>query len=208
MKLPEPLQPSEALISGYLERWGQLENYRLQESSLSLLFNELCPESKSIEHILLKVSTLNDFYSTNIFDTYSVARHILDTNVDSRLEARDYSLVNDIARVTIKGKVRNFYSFASKYCSHHKPESFPIYDSFVETMLLHYQSVNRFSEFKKDDIKTYQRFVEIIRGFQTYYRLGMFSLREIDIFLWLAGKEYFPRNYKRRITRRLTQIAN
>ena len=157
---------------------------------------------------MLKVSTLNDFYSTNIFDTYSVARHILDTNVDSRLEAKDYSLVNDIARVSIKGKVRNLYSFASKYCSHHKPESFPIYDSFVETMLLHFQSVSRFSEFKKDDIKTYERFVEIIRSFQTYYELGMFSLREIDIYLWLAGKEYFPRNYKRRVTRQPAQIAN
>lgn len=206
--MPEPHQPSEALISSYLERWGRLENYRLQEESLSLLFNEFCPKNKSIEHILLKVSTLNDFYSTNIFDTYSVARHILDANVDSRLEAKDYSLVNDIARVSIKGKVRNFYSFASKYCSHHRPEDFPICDSFVETMLLHYQSVNKFGEFKKDDIKNYERFVEIIRSFQTYYKLRMFSLKEIDIFLWLAGKEYFPRNYKRRIKEEPMQIAN
>ena len=167
---------------------------------MSLLFNQLCSENKSIEHILLKVSTLNDFYSTNIFDTYSVARHILNLNVDSRLEAKDYSLVNDIARVSIKGKVRNFYAFSSKYCSHHRPESFPIYDSFVEKMLLHYQSVSGFGEFRKDDLKNYSRFIEIIRSFQTYYKLAKFSLREIDVFLWLVGKEYFPRNYKRRLT--------
>ena len=205
--MPEPLEPSQALVSNYLERWEQLENYRLQEGSLGLLFHRLCSENKSLEHILLKVSTLNDFYSTNIFDTYSVAKHILSADVDSRLEAKDYSLVNDIARVSIKGKVRNFYSFASKYCSHHRPESFPIYDSFVEKMLLHYQSVSRFGEFKKDDLKNYERFIEVIRSFQTYYKLEKFSLREIDVFLWLAGKQYFPRNYKRGISRRSIEDA-
>jgi hypothetical protein len=205
--MPEPPKPSSAVVFNYLERWELLENYRLQESSLSLLFNKLCPENKSIEHILLKVSTLNDFYSTNIFDTYSTARHILNLNVDSRLEAKDYSLVNDIARVPIKGKVRNFYAFASKYCSHHRPEAFPIYDFFVEKMLLHYQSTSGFGEFKKDDLKNYDRFMEIIKSFQTYYKLAKFSLREIDVFLWLVGKECFPRNYKGRPSTGPSQLA-
>lgn len=205
--MPEPPEPSSALVFSYLERWEQLENYRLQEGSLSLLFHRLCPENKSIEHILLKVSTLNDFYSTNIFDTYSVATHILNLNVDSRLEAKDYALVNDIARVSIKGRVRNFYAFASKYCSHHRPESFPIYDFFVEKMLLHYQSITGFGEFRKDDFKNYDRFIEIIRSFQTYYKLAKFSLREIDVFLWLVGREYFPRNYKRRLSMRRSQVT-
>jgi hypothetical protein len=198
--MPEPPEPSSAVVFGYLERWEHLENYRLQEGSLSLLFNKLCPENKSIEHILLKVSTLNDFYSTNIFDTYSVATHILNLNVDSRLETKDYSLVNDIAKVSMKGKIRNFYAFASKYCSHHRPESFPIYDFFVEKMLRHYQSISGFGEFRRDDLKNYERFIEIIRSFQTHYKLAKFSLREIDVFLWMVGKEFFPRNYKRRLS--------
>ena len=32
--------------------------------------------------------------------------------------ADDYSIVNDIAKIAIKKADKNFYSFASKYCSH------------------------------------------------------------------------------------------
>lgn len=151
--IAKPLTPCPSIISEYLDKWKQLENYRLQEASLGLLFHGLCPENKKIEHILLKVSALNDFYSTNIFDTYSVAKHILTKDVDARLEANDYSLVNDIAQIAIKAKTKNFYSFASKYCSHHKPNSYPIFDSFVEKMMLHYKSVDSFNGFDKIDLK-------------------------------------------------------
>ena len=194
--MPEPLTPNPSLLSEYLGKWEQLENYRLQEVSLGLLFHSLCPENKKIEHVLLKVSALNDFYSTNIFDTYSVAKHILKKDIDARLETNDYSLVNDIAKISIKGKVKNFYSFASKYCSHHKPTSYPIFDSFVEKMMLYYKKADSFNSFEKVDLKDYCRFIEIIKGFQSFYKLEKFSLREIDIFFWLAGKEWFPRKYK------------
>lgn len=191
----KPLIPSPSLLSEYLVKWQQLENYRLQESSLGLLFHSLCPNNKKIEHVLLKVSALNDFYSTNIFDTYSVAKHIVKNDIDARLKVNDFSLVNDIAKILIKGRTKNFYSFASKYCSHHKPSSYPIYDSFVEKMMLYYKKVDGFNSFNKVDLKNYERFIEIIKSFQHYYKLQKFSLREIDIFLWLAGKEYFPKKY-------------
>jgi hypothetical protein len=193
--MPEPKTPSPALVSRYLRKWKKLENYQLQEASLGLLFHSLCPENKKIEHILLKVSALNDFYSTNIFDTYSVAKHILNINIDAQLIENDYSLVNNIAKISIKGRTRNFYSFASKYCSHHKPTHYPIFDSFVEKMLLHFKSVDNFNGFNKGDLKKYEHFIKIIKSFQCFYGLERFSLREIDVFLWLAGKEWFPRNY-------------
>lgn len=194
--MPKPLTPCPILIAEYLGRWERLENYRLQEASLGLLFHSLCPENKKIEHVLLKVSALNDFYSTNIFDTYSVARHILAKDIDARLDVNDYSLVNDIAQIAIKAKMINFYSFASKYCSHHRPTSYPIFDSFVEKMMLHYKTVDSFNGFDKVDLKDYERFIQIIKSFQSFYKLEKFSLREIDIFLWLAGKEWFPKKYK------------
>lgn len=193
--MPEPSSPSPDYISLYLQKWEDLENYRLQEQSLSLLFKEFCPSNSVLEQVLLKVSALNDFYSTNIFDTYSVAKHILEMKIEPRLSRGDLSLVNELAMVTIRDKKRNFYSFASKYCSHHFPDSYPIFDSYVERMLLHYARSDRFSSFRKDDLKHYESFVQIIRQFQDFYRLGQFSLRQIDIFLWLAGKESFPPNY-------------
>lgn len=63
-------------------------------------------------------------------------------------------------------------------------------------MLLHYRSADGFNNFDKGDLKNYERFIKIIKSFQRFYKLKNYSLRELDIFLWLAGKEWFPRNYK------------
>ena len=193
-----PSRPSPGLVSKYVEMWHKsekMENYRLQEASLFLLFQQMWPENTKFEHVLLKVTALNAFYSTNIYDTFSVAKHILAIDVDARLDADDCSLVNDIANVTIKGKTKNFYSFASKFCSHHKPTSYPIFDSFVEKLMLYYKREDSFYDFNAADLKDYKRFVEVIRRFQSFYKLEKHSLREIDMFLWMAGKEWFPRKY-------------
>ena len=190
-----PPQPNKSIVNSYLSRWKTLENYKLLEQSLNLLFHSYCPNNNQLEQILLKVSALNDFYSTNIFDTYTVAKHILKCNIDKDIGAGNEALVNKIAPVTINGKTRNFYSFASKYCSHHKPESYPIYDSYVEKMLMHFKKKDKYDAFVKPNLKEYQRFIEIIKNFQKHYNLESFTLREIDIYLWLAGKEYFPNKY-------------
>ena len=52
-------------------------------------------------------------------------------NIDERLSKHDDTLVNDIANIEINGKNKYFYSFASKYCSHHNSRYFPIYDRYV-----------------------------------------------------------------------------
>lgn len=186
-----PPKPTTSLIRKYLGQWETLEKYRLQEASLKLLFGELCIGHEDVSHVLLKVSVLNDFYSTNIYDTHAVARHILSIGVGKRIIEGDPHLVNEIALVTIGQKQRNFYSFASKYCNHHNADSFPIYDSYVEKMLLHFQREDAFASFSKLDIKRYETFVNIIKQFREHYALTQFSLREIDIYLWLGGKDAF-----------------
>ena len=193
--MSNPLQPNQPIVNSYLSKWKTLENYTLQEKSLTLLFHNYCPENNQLEKVLLKVSALNDFYSTNIFDTYTVAKHIINCNIDKDLKVGNESLVNKIAPVTINGKTRNFYSFASKYCSHHQSELYPIYDSYVDKMLMHFKKKDNYDSFKKQDLKDYQRFIAIIKNFQQHYNLQSFTLREIDIYLWLAGKEYFPNKY-------------
>lgn len=189
-----PKPPSVGLTEFYLRKWETLEKYKFQEDALTLLFQQFCPTNDNVVHVLLKVSALNDFYSTNIYNTHAIAKHIVALNADQRIAAGDRSIVNEIAAVTIAGKARIFYSFASKYCNHHKPESFPIYDSYVEKMLLHFLKADRFVAFRKPDLKQYKRFVEIIVAFRKHYSLEQFSLREIDIYLWLAGKEAFGKH--------------
>ena len=198
--IPPIASPTASLIRDYLSKWQTLEKYVFQEKSLGLLFQEFCPRSDDISHVLLKVSALNDFYSTNIYDTHAVSKHIVDSNVDERIALGDPSVVNQIALVSVGSKQRNFYSFASKYCNHHNPEAFPIFDSYVEKMLTHFQECNAFARFTRQELKQYSRFVGVIGAFKNHYALDRFSLREIDIYLWLAGKDRFARHRKKSVT--------
>ena len=68
-------KPSVDQVEIYLANWNDLEHYRLQEVALNKLFFELCPTNTDIIDVLLKASTLNDFYSTRIFSIYPVAKH-------------------------------------------------------------------------------------------------------------------------------------
>ena len=189
------VNPSACQINKFLRRRYASKNYTLQEKSLNKLFLKLCPNNKKIEDVLLKVSALNDFYSTNIYDTYSVAENIIKNNIDRPLAAGNLDIVNKVARVSVKRKTINFYSFATKYCSHHRPKFYPIYDSYVDKMLWYYRKRDQFSDFKRKSLKEYPVFIEVINQFKSFYRLNKFKLRDIDNFLWMTGKEYFPNRY-------------
>ena len=188
-------KPSAIEVEKYLKSWKNLKNYQLQEDALDKLFFELLPSNEEISDILLKVATLNDFYSTNIFSVYPVAEHILSLRIDERLKQGDVTLVNEIQNVTINGVTRKFYSFSTKYCSHHNPNEYPIYDSYVEKVLKYFRKTDKFFNLKNADLKDYQEFKNIIIAFREYYGLEEFNLKEIDQYLWQLGKEYFPNKY-------------
>lgn len=187
--------PTVEQVELYLRKWDGLEDYRLQEHALDKLFLELCPNNTDIRDVLLKASTLNDFYSTNIFSIYPVAKHILSLNIDARLDAGDATLVRDIQSVTISNKTRSFYSFATKYCSHHKPLDYPIYDSYVDKVLRYFRKCDNFSDFKNEELKDYVRFKKILSDFRDFYGLDKYNLKQIDQYVWLFGKDHFPKNY-------------
>lgn len=150
-----------------------------------------------IEDVLLKASTLNDFYSTNVFSIYPVAKHICSLNIDERLKSGDATLVGDIQKVVIGGVTKNFYSFSTKYCSHHNALDYPIYDSYVDEVLRHFRKQDKFADFNDMDLKDYAVFKSILIEFRRFYRLEKFNLKQIDQYIWQLGKEYFPKNYKK-----------
>ena len=193
--------PSNEQVDYYLEKWIELESYRLQEDALNKLFFELCPKNKDITDILLKASTLNNFYSTNIFSIYPVAKHIRSLNIDTRLDAGDVKLVADIQRIMIGDKIKNFYSFATKYCSHHNPLDYPIYDSYVDEVLRYFRNRDGFSDFKDGDLKNYIDFKGILMEFRCFYGLEQYNLKQIDQYVWQLGKDYFPKNYGKKKTK-------
>ena len=188
--------PNKDIIEKYLIKWDNLEeHYIWQESSLDKLFHDDYKTNTDLNEILIKCSCLNDFYSTNIFLIYPVAKNIYDLKIDKRLKDGDASLVNDIANVEISGKQKYFYSFASKYCSHHNAVKFPIYDYFVEKMLMYFKKKDKFAKFVKDDLKDYIKFRNVLLEFKKFYDIDEFNLRDIDKYLWIAGKEYFTKKY-------------
>lgn len=182
-------KPTVDEVEKYIEKWYSLENYVNQENSLNKLFFDLIPENKEIEDILIKSSTLNDFYSTHIFSIFKVARHIHELDIDERLKKGDLTLVEDIADV--KDLNKRFYSFASKYCSHHNPDAFPIYDNYVDAVLRYFRKKDHFADFKNKDLKNYVLFNEVLIKFANFYYLDKFSLKDLDRYLWQVGKEYF-----------------
>ena len=188
--------PNKQQVLLYLNNWDKLDNYVLQESSLKKLFTKTYPNNTELDEILIKVCSLNDFYSTNIFSPFTIAKHIKTLDIDKNLARDELTLVDKISKVRMTGgKYRNFYSFASKYCSHHKPDTYPIYDSFVDKILVYFRKRDTFYDFSNNDLKNYQKFYEIILAFISFYNLEEFNVKDIDKYLWQLGKDYFPKSY-------------
>jgi hypothetical protein len=189
-------KPTQEQVEHYLRKWDSLENYVQQESSLRKLFTVTYPNNSDIDDVLIKVCSLNDFYSTNIFSPFKVAKHIVALNIDERIKQNDESLVNEIASVRMsESKTMNFYSFASKYLSHHKPLIFPIYDSYVDEVLRYLRRTDQFSKFKNEELKDYKQYKGILKEFQRIYQLENYNLKEIDKYLWQVGKEFIDKKY-------------
>jgi len=192
--VPYPI-PKE--VRHYLAKWDTLLNYKAQENALNLLFREAYPGNADPRHVLLKCSTLNDFYGTNIYGVYPVAKHIIASKIDERLRHGDPQLVNDIASGhgirRAGGKEIRLFSFATKYCSHHNPEAYPIYDSYVEQLLLYFRKQDSFADFRNFDLRDFPLFKQTILEFRAFYGLEQFSVKQIDQYLWQLGKNKFPK---------------
>lgn len=188
------ISPSPDQVDIYLKNWDSNEDFVLPESSLRKLFTQTYPHNVEVDDVLVKVCSLNKIYNTNIYSPLKVAKRIVELKIDQLLLNQDFTIVNKLAVVKVNDhQTRNNYSFATKYCSHHRPEDYPIYDSFVEKILMHFEKKDKFFEFKKKDLRDYSKFRKIILEFRKFYGLGAFTLKQIDKYLWQAGKKYFPK---------------
>lgn len=189
--------PCKNEVEKYLHIWDESEKDIAKENALTELFCKY-PHNDDMTWVLIKAAVLNDFYGTNIYSVFEVAKNILRLNIDERLNAGDESLVDDIACVTMANgfKIR-FYSFATKYCSHHQPEYFPIYDSYVEKILCHFRGLDNFAVFLNQDLRDYQTFKNVILQFRSFYGLDDYSVKQIDQYLWLLGKDKMPQYGKK-----------
>ena len=162
----------------------------LTENALDQLF-KLFPENTVPSQVLLKVAALNQLYSTQILAVSEVAKHICanGSELDLALKSGVTTIVDRIAKVTIKEKVRNNFSFASKYCSWHQPDLFPIWDSRVDWYLRRLQRETKFcSSFGSADHWDYPAFHSVMVCLRTTYNLEAFTFKQIDKFLYKYGE--------------------
>ena len=123
-----PLQaPTRELIAKYGREFEDRNN--AEEAAISELL-KLFPDNKDYKGVLLKCIVINTLYSTQIRAITNAAKHIVELDIDARLEHGDPQVVDQIARLTIKRrgaeeKKRRNYSFATKYCSFHEPACIP-----------------------------------------------------------------------------------
>jgi len=142
-----------------------------------------------IEPVLLKATVINSLYSTNVYGIYAMAEHIVAVGVDQYLAEKSPDVVDHIADATIGGKKRCFYSFASKYCSFHDPETYPIYDSVVWWMLQQLRNAGAIRKFKNSELDHYSGFQRLMIEIRDKLEMSDLSLRQFDKAFWIIGKQ-------------------
>lgn len=175
------------------------KQFSLSDSVIATAIEKL-NRNDSIQSVLLKVILINTIYSTQIYDTVRIARHILRTDADKRLTDGDLSLVDDLRRghgIRVKktGKERDFYSFATKFAALHEPTKFPIYDSLVMRLLTALNKRLGFCpRFTQEDLRDYQRYVSVIDALVDYASLDTLDYKRLDQGLWVYAKYLYEQS--------------
>jgi len=191
-----------------------MKHYQNQEKCIKKFFKpDVKKEGKdSHNDILFKTLMLNSFYSTKLQAPLYVVEYI-ETIEDfyHRVgsDETDYDLIDQIAWKNDRyvgnneryNNRRNCFSFATKYCHHHSPNKFRIYDSFVAKVLIYAQFHHQFyhENFSESDLqKSYEFFHKVWDAFKNddRFNISHFENWEIDKYLWLLGKDYFPTSKK------------
>ena len=190
-----------ALAPSCTNVWAACEEFDREEAIIEAGLTELFtayPQNTTPHHVLLKVTTLNALYSSQILvysptrtDVRDMAEHICGNGhaIDAALANGLPEVVDEIARPEVTGKrAYQHFSFATKYCSWHRPECYPIWDSRVRAYLLWLQKERSFAkDFKVYGCWKYPAFLELITRFRKQYELDAFSFKQLDKFLYRAG---------------------
>lgn len=175
------------------------QKYRVVEGALGWLFAQY-PSNDDLRHVLLKVVALSSLYGTRIFaysekipNLVDVALHIRNSaaEIGSALSVGAPEVVERISRVSVAKKAdRNFFSFATKFCSWHKPDLYPIWDANVQRYLRRLQRHSDFAGSFKINAEhwEYREFRDAMVAFRDFYGISSFNFKDIDKFLWLYGE--------------------
>ncbi len=194
-----------------VKEWKE-DELRIPEEAIKDLCTDKYKSQTDINGVIAKISIINQIYSTRVknIDTYWLAKHI--TNNGEKLEKYIFSdnekqrieAVQIIANSKYSSEdlsderisqMNDHYSFATKYCSFHNPDKFPIYDGYMCAIVK--SNWNNLSKkiFKKkgdiENIEFYENFCESMGRLKEIFskELGEnISAKKFDQFLWLYLK--------------------
>ncbi len=192
------------------------KTFDMQENTLAKIFAQYKSNTDEKE-VLIKVTLLNAFYGTRLntfprekgqIDVINMAKHIAYLANDSDFDLLIYSndekqrckAVQKISEERSEYKTekhKKAYSFATKFCSWHNPDGFPIVDQFSKGMLYYmnhaentkYHFYNKI--FNQADLNDYGFFCEVyvsLKKFLEELYGAKMDLKMIDKFLWSFGK--------------------
>jgi hypothetical protein len=176
-------KPTLKLVKSRSVAFGR--KYALSEQALRKLCSHF-PRNTNASEVLLKALVLNKLYSTRVNDKdiEPLSRHIASLKLDPLLNSGSFDAIDLIANCP---NLDRQYSFATKFCALHNPGVYPIYDGNADACLWAYQRQDRFGDFYRKDLKQYPVWVETVRAFRAYYKLGSLRFRQLDKFLWSEG---------------------
>lgn len=172
------------IVNEYVNRWYAAEYYQSKEKAIFRLVENF-KDSTNFENILLKVIAIDSLYSTRVRKVDKLAEAISRlADINEMLENGNYKIVEKIAGCG----VRYEYSFATKYCYFHNPQTFPIYDRYVVEALKYYGSHILYEKLKVGSLRTdYREYVNRLDHFMELFYLEQ-DYGKLDKYLWLVGR--------------------
>lgn len=181
---------------------------RKEEELLEAKFDILKKQSKDTldEGFIIEIVRLLDsIYSTQLkYPTiFAIRLHKLLQAENDLLEKikspkesqcfqEEAKCVDEIARIKdpdSKWELNNAYSFATKFCNRINPSRFPIYDSYVDSLLWYYRFDIVDKNFRRKELKNYSKFIQVYNCYREAWHLDAgLNYKQIDVFMWTYGK--------------------
>lgn len=190
--------PLEKLNSRIVKSCGDIFNrlpiYADSDEAIRKVVNAFLANT-DLANVLAKVAIINSLYATSLYYVFSMAKHIID------IEGLDYMLSQGAKEAVDKvrsghgilvkktGKEFDFYSFATKYCSFHNPDTYPICDSFIVNLLLDLNKIYCWKpKLKRNDLLIYPFYIEIIDNCLKSIGMSEANCKTADKGLWIFAK--------------------
>ncbi|HEX5168927.1 MAG TPA: hypothetical protein VFW11_07120 [Cyclobacteriaceae bacterium] len=177
----------DVALKKYLGIFADQEMYFVNDLRNLELFGNI-PLNVNEEDVRTKISALNDTDIRQLSVQEDMIHHILDLKIDDRLKQGDPSLVDDIAKLLVKGQTHHLLHFASVYCNFHKPDAFPI---FSDQHLEFYKKyiVNNNLALDPEKIDTYDVFSRALNDLVERLGLtGKMNYLQLRKFGWLYAE--------------------